>query len=150
MEKFVWGRITWFMFHIMAEKIKPEFFTIARKYLVDFVMQISYNLPCPICSEHARQNLARVNFNNVMTKEDFKHFIFAFHNKVNMDTNKQVETLDVLEKYKNANLDKIIEIFIYVHNRESYSNKLMMRKHMKNKTIKEFVAWYTTNKFMFA
>jgi hypothetical protein len=150
MEKFVWGRITWFMFHIMAEKIKPEFFAIARKYLLEFVTQISYNLPCPICSEHARRNLARVDMNHIKTKEDFKYFIFAFHNKVNVDTNKPVESLDVLDKYATGNLDKIIEIFIYVHNHESYSNKLMMRKHMKNKVIKDFVGWYTTNKFMFA
>lgn len=149
MEKFVWGRITWFMFHIIAEKIKPEFFTIARTDLLNFITQISYNLPCPICSDHARKNLSRVNMNLIQTKDDFKHFVFAFHNKVNVDINKPIESLDILEKYKTANMDKIIEIFIYVHNRESYSNKLMMRKHMKNKVIRDFVSWYTTNKFMF-
>ncbi len=149
MEKYIWGMITWYMFHVIAEKIKPEFFVVARQHMIDFVMQISHNLPCPICAEHAKQHLKRVNFNNIQTKEQFKHFVFAFHNRVNEDLGKPIQSLDVLERYKSADLNTIIRMFVHVHNHESFSNKLMMRKHMKNHGIKHFVNWITTNRFMF-
>lgn len=150
MEKYIWGMITWYMFHTIAEKIRPEFFTIARTSLINFIMQISHNLPCPICAEHARNHLARVNFEQIQTKEQFKMFVFAFHNRVNMDLGKPQADISILEKYKSANMDRMIQLFVQVHNHESFSNKMMMRKHMKNEGIKNFVNWYTSNKFMFA
>lgn len=150
MEKYIWGMITWYMFHVIAEKIRDEFFMFARQSMIDFVVQISNNLPCPVCAQHAKQHLARVNFSQIQTKEQFKYFIFAFHNRVNADLGKPLQSLDVLERYKNANIDKIIQMFVHVHNHESFSNKMMMRKHMKNHNIKHFINWFTTNRFMFA
>ena len=149
MEKYVWGRITWYMFHTIAEKIKAELFPVVRTVLINFVQQISFNLPCPICAHHAKQHLSKVNFNSIQTKNDFKNFIFAFHNRVNQDLGKPTESIEILKKYETANMDKMLEYFIYVHNHESYSEQLMMRKHMKNREIKNFVNWYTTNKHVF-
>ena len=149
MEKYIWGMITWYMFHTIAEKIREEFFVIARTSLIDFIKQISFNLPCPICAEHARNHLSRVNFDKIQTKEQFKLFIFAFHNQVNSDLNKPLADISVLEKYKTANMDRMLQLFIQVHNHESFSNKMMMRKHMKNQGIKDFVNWYASTRFMF-
>lgn len=149
MEKYIWGRITWYMFHTIAARIKEEYFPLVRSVLLDFIRQISYNLPCPICAHHAKQHLSRVNFNVIQTKTDFRNFLFAFHNRVNQDLNKPMESIDILKKYDNANVDKMLEYFIHVHNHETYSEQLMMRKHMKNTGIKNFVNWYATNKHMF-
>lgn len=149
MEKYIWGRITWYMFHTLAAKIRPELFSIYRSVLINFVVNISYNLPCPICAEHARTHLKRVNFQQIQTKQQFREFVFAFHNQVNRDTGKPIAPLSVIDKYDSANVDKMLSMFIDVHNHESFSNKLMMRKHMKNHEIQNFVNWYFTNKHAF-
>tara|TARA_Y100001958_G_scaffold109421_1_gene76981 strand:+ start:144 stop:599 length:456 start_codon:yes stop_codon:yes gene_type:complete len=149
MEKALWGRITWYLFHTIAEKIKQEYFVIAKATLILFIRQICANLPCPVCAQHAKDHLSKVNFELIQTKDHLKQFVFAFHNRVNMDLEKPTASIDILSKYESANFDKILDMFIKIHHNESYSNKFMMKKHYRNEGIKNFVNWYSTNKYMF-
>ena len=50
-----WGPNTWIFMHTLACKIKEDSFPIIGKQLVLYLIQISYNLPCPECSQHAKQ-----------------------------------------------------------------------------------------------
>jgi len=42
-----WGEPTWFMFHTLAEKIKPEYFSIVRVDFLNIINTICANLPWP-------------------------------------------------------------------------------------------------------
>ena len=38
----------------------------------------------------------------------------------------------MLERYKKADIDRSIQMFVHMHTHKSFSNKMMMRKHMRN------------------
>ena len=48
-----WGEPTWFMFHTLAEKIKPEYFQEIRMDLLNIIYTICTNLPCPDCARQS-------------------------------------------------------------------------------------------------
>ena len=58
-QKILWGPTTWTFFHVLAEKINEEFFLKNKNEVLQIIVTISNNLPCPLCSQHARQH----NFN---------------------------------------------------------------------------------------
>ena len=82
-KKMDWGEPTWFLFHTLAEKVKEEEFQNIRVELLNIIYSICSNLPCPVCSTHAKQHLNGTNFNNIQTKQQLKDFFFHFHNIVN-------------------------------------------------------------------
>ena len=71
-EEIKWGKPTWQFFHMLAHKIKPEYFKQVRIELLNTIYSICSTLPCPVCSEHAKQYMNSINFNNIQTKEDLK------------------------------------------------------------------------------
>ena len=79
-----WGEPTWFLFHTLAEKIKPEYYAELQKELLNLIYTICSNLPCPNCAKHATQYLNAVNFNTLTTKESLQLLLHRFHNEVNL------------------------------------------------------------------
>jgi hypothetical protein len=75
--------------------------------LIYIVKSICSTLPCPDCSKDATQVLNNTNFNNIRTKEDFKLFIFNFHNSVNKKLNKPNYDFSNLEKYNALNMNAL-------------------------------------------
>jgi hypothetical protein len=75
-----WGNITWYLFHGLAEKIKEENFISNKPLLIKILKNICQNLPCPDCSQHSTSLLNNVNFQQIRSKQEFKIFIFKFHN----------------------------------------------------------------------
>ena len=82
-----------------------------------------------------------------ITKEKLKKVLFDFHNSVNIRSGHSKESIIILEKYKRANLKKILELFInrffvsYIGTRQFndwYKNQL------KEKTY-TFWNFYTKN-----
>ena len=82
-----WGAPTWFLFHTLAEKVKPEHFQDIKKDLLNLIYTICSNLPCQMCAKHAVQYLNNVNFNNITTKESLRFMLHRFHNEVNRRKN---------------------------------------------------------------
>jgi hypothetical protein len=78
-----WGPPTWIFLHTLAAKIKEDSFPIIGPNLILLIIQICYNLPCPECSQHARQFWAKVNTGNIKNKTDLINLLFVFHNMVN-------------------------------------------------------------------
>ena len=50
-----WGPPTWVFIHTLAEKIKEDHFNAIGKPVIYNILQICNNLPCPECSDHAKQ-----------------------------------------------------------------------------------------------
>lgn len=148
-KKEVWGNITWLLFHTLAEKIKEEYFDESISILFKSIKSICFNLPCPYCAQHAREELAKVNSSLITNKQRFKEFLFAFHNKVNENVNYPKQTLDILDKYKTANIDLMVQFFVQTHKQEAYNNKLMLHKYWKNQAINEFTDWFYAHRHFF-
>ena len=62
-----WGPPTWVFIHTLADKIKEDHFNVIGKPVIYNILQICNNLPCPECSDHAKQFWSKVNINNVNT-----------------------------------------------------------------------------------
>ena len=124
--KEVWGNNVWYLFHTIAHKIKETEFSNVKNDLVYLVNTISSNLPCPECSADASTLLNKVNFNNINNKEEFKKFLFNFHNHVNKKLNKplfEYEKLD--EKYQKANIKALYHNFNIIFSSNSNVHQLM-------------------------
>ena len=133
-----WGNITWYLFHGIAEKIKEDKFLELKPTIINIIKSICGNLPCPDCSEHATKFLNSVNFNNIQNKNDFKIFLFKFHNMINSKTNKsQFSKEDFDNKYKNIIVSKIFQYFIKIYSVGNKSEKMMMYTAFKNKFLSE-------------
>ena len=113
-DNMTWGRSTWFLFHSLAEKIKDEYFLQIKSELCNQIYRICTSLPCLLCQKHAVEYMKNVNFKNIKTKEELKKMLFNFHNVVNAQKNyKQFTYFELEEKYKTANLNKILTNFMY-------------------------------------
>ena len=109
----LWGPATWYLFHTLAEKIQDDKFLILKNELIMLIKNICSSLPCPDCSIHATHLLSSYrNYHVMRTKDDFKQFLFNFHNIVNGKANNQAFSTDILNKYQHANL---AQIFQYWH-----------------------------------
>jgi hypothetical protein len=103
----VWGSNIWSLFHGLSYKIREDRFLYHRERLIYIVKSICSTLPCPDCSKDATNLLNNTNFNNIRTKEDFKQFIFNFHNSVNKKLNKPNYDFSQLEKYNQLNMNAL-------------------------------------------
>lgn len=111
-KKIKWGEPFWFLFHVLAEKIKESEFPRLRAGLLNLVLTICQNLPCPECTGHATRYLNGINFNIIRTKDDFKMMLFDFHNSVNIRKQYPVYPIEHLSKYALGNVIPIIENFM--------------------------------------
>ena len=103
---------TWLLFHSLAEKADEKKYSIHYKVVWEFIKDICAGLPCPYCQSHAVGYVNRIPLHNVNTKEKLKKVLFDFHNSVNIRSGHSKENMSILEKYKSANLKKILELFI--------------------------------------
>ena len=83
-----WGNACWYLFHTLAYKLKEEYTKEVPKIL-DHIIAICANLPCPDCSKHAIETLTRLNKNAIKSRESLINAMFQFHNIVNKRTGNQ-------------------------------------------------------------
>ena len=76
-------------------------------------------------------------WDNIQTKDDFKKFLFDFHNIINKRKRFKIEDISIINNYKQANFKNIILKF-----REVFQTKIpqlmtdqMHRRHIVNKII---------------
>ena len=145
--KAFWGTPTWLLFHSLAENVNEEKYKIHYLVVWNFIKEICSSLPCPYCKEHAVNYISKVHISNINTKEKLIKTLFDFHNDVNSKTGKGVMNIGVLQKYKSANLNKILELFksrFFV----SYIGRRHFDDWIKNKTkdsTEKFWIFYVRN-----
>jgi len=106
-----WGIPTWMLFHTIAEKINNNYYINNNMIIWNFVKDVCQHLPCPFCKNHAVKYVKSVNMKDIRTKEGFKRVLFEFHNYVNRNSNKKIEDISILNKYKNANVLVVFQYF---------------------------------------
>ena len=149
--KVTWGRPTWKFFHVLSIKIKDEYFQQLRPEMLNIINSICSNLPCPKCAEHARQYMNTVNFNSILTKEDFIKFLFIFHNEVNKRKNYPVFKYDDLHStYSMYDFNDVCVEFINKFQQKTSNSHQIANEMHRSGQIKLIKSWILTNvdKFM--
>jgi len=123
--KMKWGRPIWTFFHVMAQKMKPEYFQMVIKEFIRFILLICATLPCPVCSTHASEYMRSINMNNIRSKNDLIHLFYNFHNVVNQRKGYAVLQRDQIPAYENANTVIAIKDFVRAFEDKSRAMKLM-------------------------
>jgi hypothetical protein len=141
-----WGPPIWTFFHTLAEKIKPEYFATIRLEILEQIYNICANLPCPECAKHATEYMNALNFNTILTKDDFKNMLFRFHNSVNARKGSpQFEYAELSAKYSSQNMSNVIQQFIEVFGKKSFNINMIANKFHSDLTIVKFKKWLPNN-----
>ena len=125
-DKTIWGNTVWYLFHSLIYKIKESHFNEVKDDFIYVVKTICANLPCPECSADANNELNKVQFDNINSKEEVKLLLFNFHNHVNKKLNKPIFKLSQLDdKYSKANIKVIYNNFFIIFASNSNTPQLM-------------------------
>lgn len=138
MEPHLWGPAIWYFFHGIAEKIRADKFTEQKQNLFDILDIVCQFLPCPDCSEHALNEIKKINKNNITSKEIYKELLLEFHNRVNIRLHKPRFTKQQLDdKYKNININAMMHNFNIGYNVNIYNERALQIKMMKQMKLSE-------------
>ena len=142
----LWGKPTWYMLHCLAEKIKPEHFPRLRTELLNIIIRICNNLPCPDCANHATAYMNSINFDNIQTKGQLKLMLFQFHNSVNVKKEFSVfEYKDLDSTYKNMSTVDVINNFFYYFLKPTYSGRMGTDNFHRTRTVRDLKEWIRNN-----
>jgi hypothetical protein len=143
--KMKWGRPIWTFFHVMAQKVKPEYFNLVIKDFLKNVLLICGTLPCPICSNHASEYMRAINLNNIRSKDDLINLFYNFHNVVNQRKGYAVLQKNQIPNYENANTVAVIKAFVQAFEDKSRSMKLMADDMARARISSQFKFWINGN-----
>lgn len=145
-KKMKWGQPTWFLFHTLAEKVREENFKQIKSELIDLIISICGNLPCPICSEHATFYIHGIHVERIQTKMQLKEMLFNFHNSVNKRKDFPIFPLEELQsKYSTANTMAIIYNFINAFQDKHYGPRMIANDMFRNRLIERVKKWFVDN-----
>lgn len=144
-KEMLWGPPTWLLFHTLAEKVNEELFGQVRLELLNIVYTIVSLLKCSICAEHGKTFLNGINFNTIVTKEQFKYMLFDFHNLVNHKKKLPLFLYNDLVKYERAITIKVIQNFMNNFSQNSGSIRLISDDLHRKSTIKLITKWFNDN-----
>lgn len=144
-QKILWGPTTWTFFHVLAEKINEEFFLKNKNDVLQIIIKISNNLPCPLCSQHARLITSKQNLKLVKNKKDLIRFLNYFHNSVNIRNGKQLFNMKDMDRYKNINFKIAIHNFLIFYtksyNKSSFQLSLDANQTTRKRIGKSVTDW---------
>ena len=142
MSKQLWGNSTWYIFHTLAEKLKPDCESEIQTILYHF-KQVSFNLPCMDCAKHATDMMQNAKLDKVKTRDDLKQFFLEFHNVVNKKLNKPIFSRDECDKlYAKANTVNVVNHFIAVMKSNQISSERTMMHTVTRHLCVDSIAKY--------
>jgi len=139
-----WGPPTWIFMHTLAEKIKDESFPIIGPNLILALIQICNNLPCPECSQHAKQFWNKVKTGNIASKTDLINLLFVFHNMVNKRKRFPPFKYVDLQYYKTRNVIETHNKFANNFNTKGNMNLINESFH-RSRMLYSLKTWVMTN-----
>ena len=141
-----WGKPTWYFFHTMAEKIKPEEFSVIRTDLLEIIYAICTNLPCPDCANHAKTYLDKINFNTIQTRDDLKMMLFTFHNFVNQRKGYAIFSVEELNSlYGSAITTNIVTNFLTTYLKKNATPKMIANDMFRRRIVHKTKEWLKAN-----
>jgi len=140
----VWGPPIWKFLHALAENVNEDEFPKIKLMLFSYIKRICNFLPCPECSAHAYQFLARVNINAIKSKHEFKNMLYVFHNAVNKRKRKVLFNYTHMNKYRNINIGSAFNNFISVYHTKGNMN-LIAESFQRSLLVKDLKNWLISN-----
>lgn len=146
MKKSVWGPLIWRFLHVLSIKIKESEFFINKEKIINLVLSVCDNLPCPSCASHARGYLKKINFINIKTKEHLIVSIWKMHNEVNKANKKPSYDYDkLINSYQDYNFEKCAINFFKAIQQMNYGDKMMIYSFQRRQFIKKYVSTIRDN-----
>jgi hypothetical protein len=140
-----WGPATWIFFHTIAGKLKPNSFPIIGKQVLQLIIEISGNLPCPECAGHARAFFLKMNQRTIQTNQHLKNMLYTFHNIVNARLKKPIFNYERLDKtYEKYHLIHVYNNF--VKNYHTKGNMQMLAdSFQRQRILASLQQWFRRN-----
>ena len=139
-----WGPPTWIFMHTLAAKVKESSFSSVGQGLINVIVQICNNLPCPECAQHAKEFWRKVKIANISTKSDLINLLFVFHNLVNKRKK--------LPPFNYANINyydtkSVVESYnLFARNFNTHGNmNLITESFHRNMMLTSLKTWLMTN-----
>jgi hypothetical protein len=150
-KKLLWGPPIWNMLHTLSHKIQESYFEEHKKGLFDIITAIITNLPCHICSTHAKQYITMYNFHRIQTKQELILFMYHFHNAVNQKKNNPFFQVDQLLIYQNTVTFKIVHIFLQEFMKKTTNGTIrMIADEMHRKALTQKIhSYFMENMYIF-
>ena len=139
-----WGTPTWIFMHTLVANIKSSSFPIIGNQLINNIISICHNLPCPDCTVHATSFWKKVIIKNIKTKEDLINVIFVFHNLVNKRNKSPQFMYSELVKYENTNIIRSYNNFSKNFNTNG-NMSLINEAFRRNMALKRIHTWIGAN-----
>jgi len=140
-----WGPACWIFIHTLLSKIKPEEFESVRNSLFLNLVTICTNLPCNICSGHARVFFQKQGSLNFKTREEMQHFFWYFHQHVNKSKRKPEFPFSELTIYNTKNLTHEYVMFAKHYTAKDNGLKLMSETMQRKGIARSFHNWLRAN-----
>ncbi len=149
-KKMKWGEPVWFILHTLSYKIKNESFMLLRAELLKHIYTICTNLPCPDCSNHAKNYLGGINFNIIRTKSDLINMLFEFHNSVNRRKGVVEFPREQFDsKYSTANTQSMMAYFIQAFMDKHASPRMIADDMYRARLTHTIKTWFINNQHHF-
>ena len=139
-----WGPSTWVFMHTLAAKVKENNFPVIGSSLILLLIQISNNLPCPECAQHAKEFWSKIKTANIKNKTDLINVLFVFHNTVNKTKNYPAFRYDNLGYYNTKNIIDTYNIFARNFNTKG-NMSLINESFHRNMMLSSLRTWLITN-----
>ena len=140
----IWGPPTWTLLHTIVEKIHEDEFNKLMPQMVGLIKRICAYLPCPDCSQHATQFLAKLKPEQMATKIEFKNTLYLFHNMVNARKKKPLFNYGNINYYQNLNIFNVFNNFVSIYNTKG-NMKLLTESFQRVLVIKDLKRWLMNN-----
>ncbi len=139
-----WEHATWHFLHCFVQKIKNDEFPNICDDMVEHIISILSNLPCPDCAYHSIEFMSKVNYKNIKSKNDLITIIYELHNSVNKRLRKPNYPKTSLVKYDNFDFRIICRQFIF-HFHTKGNMKLLAHNLQRQQFINKFKLWLNNN-----
>jgi len=151
MSKKVWGNITWKLFHSLSFHINDNATQENILECIEIIKYISFNLPCPTCSQHAAKLFKNVNINNCKNKYQLIQFVNTYHNKVNENIGKQMFNKELLfQTYSNVNLEQVLNDFFKVYQNLKSNRTMILYSFHRNLVLIRLKNYLMRNKKLYS
>ena len=139
-----WGPSTWVFMHTLAAKVKESDFPVIGPSLILLMIQISNNLPCPECAQHAKEFWSKVKTANIKSKTDLINLLYVFHNMVNKRKTYQPFRSENLGYYNTKNIIDTYNIFAKNFNTKG-NMSLINESFHRNRMLASLRTWLMAN-----
>jgi hypothetical protein len=134
MSSIKWGPPTWILMHTLIETIKKKNvnFNNIKIQLFNIIKNICLFSSCPVAWHNSRSFFDKADPNTLNNINDFKNFLYIFHNFINAKKNAPLFNYNNMNVYENYNITTAYNNFVNVY----VNNNIQINIKMKQ-TIKE-------------